>query len=235
MTAVPPRTFVAVFDLDGTLVDSVGDITAAANKVLTAEGLGALDIGQVRPLIGLPAVEIFRHAGMADHAETAIAPFRAALADIIGQHSTVFPGVRNVLDHLASTDWQLAVATNKPTWLAQLALTRAHLDHYFRRVQGAEELAHKPDPATVVACLNALGCHQGVMIGDTTFDILAGARAGLATVALLSGSHTRDHIMSTGPDAIYTDMTDLHDSIGALERLASHTRPHHQTPTWALT
>lgn len=205
-------TGLAIFDLDGTLVDSAGDIHLAANTVRSAHGLPSLSLSEASALIGLPAAALFS-ACSADP-DPLVREFRTVLADVTGTHTTVFPCVEQVLTELQSRGWRLAVATNKPGALAQTVLEKVGLAQYFDVVQGADGLPPKPDPAVVAAAMGAAAHRTGVMIGDTTMDIEAGKSAGAATIAVAGGSHTVKELAAAKPDMLIGSLCDLAASLG---------------------
>jgi phosphoglycolate phosphatase len=165
----------ALFDLDGTLVDSAGDITSALNYVLTQLGAREKSIREVEPLIGLPAEHLFRDVEAKDKLPDLVANFREQLAKISGTRTIVYPGVVELLESLTTQGWMLAVATNKPTALAKIVLDRCNLLSYFGAVVGSDLLPPKPNPAILHACVLRLGGQNGG--GDCPrFSCLAGLR-----------------------------------------------------------
>ena len=106
-----------LFDLDGTLMDSSSDITYSANFALKQIGSIVLTENQVRPLIGLPASEIFRFAGIVDsyQIDDLVSVFRQNLAETAGSPHTVYPGVIQALEELTRRSATLNVVTNKPS------------------------------------------------------------------------------------------------------------------------
>lgn len=205
-----------IFDLDGTLVDSLGDIQLAANQTREANGIPPLSIDEVSPLIGLPAAELFHCSSSIESVSDIsilVAQFRDRLAQVTGTHSTVFPCVRNVLTYLKEREWHLAVATNKPTALAELVLGRMHLLEFFNGVFGADELPPKPHPAIIQSALGDTTWASMFMVGDTTMDIRAGRAAGAQTVAIATGSESLFKLNQAGPDLILKSMCELADHL----------------------
>ena len=179
---------VVIFDLDGTLVDSAPDLTAAMNAVLAAEGLPALDAASVRHLVGDGARALLRRGheaagrafpeGAAGDAlvERFLTHYRAHLAD----ETRPFPGAEGCLDRLSAAGAALAVCTNKPHALAVGVLERLGLTDRFAVVLGRDSLPRfKPDPAPLLAILARTGRARGAMIGDTMTDVAAARAAGM--------------------------------------------------------
>lgn len=178
----------AVFDLDGTLVDSAPDLHAALDRLMASRGLP----GFVRP-------EVIRMVGDGARAlvERAFAargqPFDPAALDSFLQdytaHAAVetapFPGIVESLDALRAAGWRLAVCTNKPVAAARELLGALGLLDRFAAVGGGDSYpVRKPDPGHLLATLrDASGDEEGaVMIGDHRNDVAAAAGAGLPCV-----------------------------------------------------
>ncbi|MDP2287967.1 MAG: HAD family hydrolase [Actinomycetota bacterium] len=204
----------ALFDLDGTLVDSVADIALALNTTLRARSLPEMSMAELDALMGHPIALILSNAGIEHDLDEAVVEFRSTLVDVMGTHSTVLPGVVEVLNILQARGWQLGVATNKPKHLADLALQRAGLADWFKVIVGAQSLAPKPSAAIPEACLAELDCTGGVMIGDTRMDIEAGHAAGLATIGISARAQEREAMRSVGANLTLTSMAELLDLLG---------------------
>lgn len=198
---------VVVFDLDGTLVESVGDIHCAANTVRRHHQLDDLSRLEVGRLIGMPARELFHD--FAGNLDPLVTEFRRILAEITGQYSVLFPCIPSVLESLQRRGWLLAVATNKPQDLALAVLSAFDIDGYFRVVRGADSAPPKPDPTMVRDIVSELDCAQGVMVGDTPMDVHAGKSAGLLTVAVVSGGHSRSELAAVKPDMLIDSLCEL--------------------------
>lgn len=205
----------AIFDLDGTLVDSAADITFSKNAILAERGLPMMAVEDVRPWIGLPPADFFAHLGLGPDTPAAVADFRAHLAVHVGTLSNVYAGVPEALTALAAEGWRLGVATNKPTHLARIALERADLLDYFPSVHGPDDRPGKPDPALIHDCLASLGCTDGVMVGDTIVDVQAARAAGVTSVLVTHGVVPPPDLVAAGPDLIVTSFPELIERLGA--------------------
>jgi phosphoglycolate phosphatase len=177
-----------VLDLDGTLVDSVDDLTVALNHVLQARGLPATERREVTLLVGNGAAALLQAAFAARGAVSDEAALAAFLADYTA-HSAVltrpFPGVEATLAEMAGRGWQFAVCTNKPEAAAQSLLRDLKLAHWFAAVGGGDSFpTRKPDPAHLLATLAAAGGAVGraVMVGDHANDVAAAQGAGVPCV-----------------------------------------------------
>lgn len=208
-----------LFDLDGTLVDSSGDLTDALNHVLRQDGLPALERRQVLAMVGDGAAALvergYGHHGLRPPAD-AMARFRRHYARHCLDRTRPYAGIPELLARLAP-ERTLAVVTNKPTAFAEQVVTGLGLAPHFAAVVGPE-LAHrrKPSPEHVLAALDAVGHRprEAVMVGDSPTDVLAGRRAGTATVAVLWGYRGREELTASAPDRIAATVAELAEILG---------------------
>jgi phosphoglycolate phosphatase len=181
-------TKVAVFDLDGTLVDSAPDIHAAINRVLARRGLAPYGLGAVQAMIGDGArVLVERALAGRDRGfePDALAEFVADEDIGAARLTTPFAGIAEVLAALEAAGWRLAVCTNKPEAPARGLLGSLGLGARFAAIGGGDSFpVRKPDPAHLRATLAAAGGEAGtaVMIGDHRNDVLAAAGAGVPCI-----------------------------------------------------
>jgi phosphoglycolate phosphatase len=197
-----------IFDLDGTLIDSRGDIAAATNAGLAACGLGAAPqeviTGFVGDGVGRLVDRTVAHVG----GDVALAPqvVEHLLAHYRAQpvvHTTLYPELAGTLERLAARGHPLAIASNKPT-----DLCRAIAAHYgwtgrLWPVLGADWGGpKKPAPDALLHIAESLGRppSEGVMVGDSVADLEAGRAAGMTTVAALYGYRPAAELEAAGPD-----------------------------------
>ena len=177
-----PR-LLAAFDLDGTLVNSWRDIKLALDLTLGPRGVQSPTDQEVQERVGLSADKLFIEVHESIPRDELVDEFRFHLSQVLGTYSCVFPGARETLLRIRELGWRTALATNKPAGLAQVALERASLDSLFDVVVGpTPSLRPKPAPDILVECLELTGSSEGLMIGDTAQDVVAGRLAGLVTV-----------------------------------------------------
>lgn len=188
MTDLPLGDLVAIFDLDGTLVDSAPDLTAALNHVLEKRGLARVDPATVRPMVGHGAKALLVSGlGMQGHdfdegeeGEAMVADFLDYYRAHIVDGSTLFPGVTACLDALEARGAALAVCTNKLESLALPVLKELGVLDRFDPVICRDSLPeYKPSPLPLQEILARTGRARGVMIGDTMTDVKAARAAGL--------------------------------------------------------
>ena len=214
-----------VFDLDGTLVDTLPDIAAALNRVLVDEGRAALAGPVVATMIGDGVARLvergFAATGAALGAAAREASTRRFLAlyeaDVAGR-SRPFPGVAKTLSELRSAGLRLAVCTNKPAAPSEALLASLGLADFFSAVVGGDSLAvRKPDGRHLLATLARLGVAAGraVMVGDSANDVAVARDAGVPVIVVSYGYGTTARLL--GADAVIDGFADL---CRALERLA---------------
>ncbi len=212
----------AIFDLDGTLVDTSADLIAAANTVLEAMGEGApLDPvadaaaafagGRAMLRLGLE-----RRGRPADTGllETQYPVLLAAYAQAIDRHSRPYPGAMDAVARLSDAGWLVGICTNKPAHLAELLMTRLGLRDAFGALVGADTLpVRKPDPAPYLETVRRLGGDpaRSFLLGDTVTDRDTARAAGVPVALVTFGPEGRG-IDRLAPDALL----DHFDALAAL-------------------
>ena len=209
MTA--PRTF--LFDLDGTLADTLADIAASTNHVRQAHGLPPAGRDAVARLVGDGArtllaralAEVLPAAG--DERERQL---DAAFADYAAHHQqqclrevTLYPGVREFLLAQRDAGAALAVVTNKPERFAVPIVLHLGLGELLPVVVGGDTLpVRKPDPAPLRLALDRLGrpLAGAVMVGDGVQDLRAGKALGVRTIACMFGFTAPERLAAEGAD-----------------------------------
>jgi phosphoglycolate phosphatase len=175
-----------VFDLDGTLIDSLPDIATAVNHVLAGRALAALPPLQVEKMIGDGAKVLLDRAFAARGATAGEADF-GVFMDWYTVHGTdetrPYPGMEDALAALREAGHPLGVCTNKPEVAAREILASLKLDRYFNVVTGGDSTPYrKPDPRHLAATLAALGEQEAVMVGDHFNDMAAAKGCGIPAI-----------------------------------------------------
>jgi phosphoglycolate phosphatase len=198
----------AIFDLDGTLIDSPRAIVETFSAAFAAMGLRARDASATRATIGLPLEQAFSLLmGVPRHdarVAEAIRWYQVSFREVIlpKARSMLFPGVAEGLQALRDDGVALAVATSKFSASAAALLEAAGLRGQFDLVVGADQVTRpKPDPEMGRLIMQALGVPAGraVMVGDTTHDVLMARAAGMRSVAVTYGVHGVQELTSSGP------------------------------------
>ncbi|MBX3594018.1 phosphoglycolate phosphatase [Sphingomonas sp.] len=217
------------FDLDGTLVDTSPDLTAAVNHALAAAGRPLLTPARVTPMIGGGAKNMLRQSleasGGCDDAE-----FRRLyrlLLDHYGDHladgSAPYPGAVAALDALAARDVRLAVVTNKFEAFANRLLSALGLRERFGVVIGGDTMGKgfsKPHRAPIDAMIARLGGGSAAFVGDSVYDIGAARAAGIPSIAVSFG-FLLGPVEGLGADGVIDEYGAL---IPELERVARGAR-----------
>ena len=222
MTSLPP---IAVFDLDGTLAETAGDIVATLNVILTREGLRELPLEEARDLIGAGAKALvqrgFSASGQPLPPETLDRLFDDFLVHY-GQnlctHSHLYPGVAAALDRLSARGYRVAVCTNKTESLAVDLLGLLGIADRFSAICGRDTFPYfKPDPRHITLTIEQAGGDpaRAVMVGDSRADIDAAKAAGIPVIGVTFG-YTDVPVATLGADRVISHFDDLVGAVDAL-------------------
>jgi phosphoglycolate phosphatase len=204
-----------VLDLDGTLVNSVPDLTAALNRLMGSRGLATFQEPEVALMVGdgVPSLIERAFAARARVPDArAIADYAADYAEHAAVQTRPYPGVPQTLCALAKEGWKLAVCTNKPEAAARRLLGALGLDAYFAAIGGGDSFpVRKPDPAHLLATLRAAGgtAELAVMAGDHANDVAAAHGAGVKCIFAAWGYGPI--AMAAGAEAIAQDFRAMSD------------------------
>lgn len=182
-----------MFDLDGTLVDSGGDIAWAANKTLVAFGYREMTVAAIKERIGW-GVKVLLERLMPEEGPERIEEARLKFLEFYGGHMVEetypYPGVEETLRHFSSRGKTMAVVTNKPEVLADGILKELKLRGMFQMLVGGDTLRNKkPHPEPLEKVLNSMGVGHGeaVFVGDSAIDAETGRTAGIFTIGVSYG------------------------------------------------
>ena len=218
-----------LFDLDGTLVDSVPDLTAAVNEVLDRFGRPILTEAEIRQYVGDGArLLLARALARRTDADPGMPEVDRAWSEFVNSyeahlciHSRLYPGVAETLSHLHATGVGMGVVTNKPARFIAPLLDRLGIRDPFGALVGGDSLPQrKPDPAPVRAALRQLELTGGaacVMVGDSINDVLAGRAAGCVVVGVSYGYNQGVDLAQAGAAAVIDRMADLAACLGRLD------------------
>ncbi len=204
----PVRRFdLLIFDWDGTLVDSIDAIVGCTLATLHELGLDGIPETTVRGAIGLGLREtVERYRPGCDEATFAevLEVYRRHWWATYGWQMAPFPGVEGLLHELAGRGHLLAVATAKSRRGRVHDFERTGLGRHFHASRTMDDSPGKPDPHMIESLIEELGStpSRTLMVGDTCHDLEMAANAGVAAVAVLSGSQTREQLEPARPVAI---------------------------------
>ena len=232
----------AIIDLDGTMVDTMGDFVVAINLMLHDLGYDPVERAVVEVRVGKGSenlVEsVLNHVvGQESNGQAApenIAKFDLALElyqqhyrIINGLHAQVYPGVVDGLRALQQAGLKLACLTNKPVVFARELLKLKALDGFFSQVYGGDSFAaKKPDALPVLQTCKALGSlpAQTLMVGDSSNDALAARAAGCPVLLVSYGYNHGEPIRHVDADGYADSLADLPGSLALMSR-SMHCRP----------
>ena len=173
-----------VFDLDGTLIDSIGDLVTAVNRLVTERGGRTLSHAEVAGMVGEGASLLidraFSAAGVAGDAVLALPRFLEIYDGVLPGTTRPYPGVPETIDALAGVA-PMAVLTNKPTGASRKILAQCGLERHFCEVIGGDgPWRRKPDPEGLLYLVSAAGATPGEtwMVGDSMVDLRTAHAAG---------------------------------------------------------
>ncbi|MCK8456949.1 MULTISPECIES: HAD family hydrolase [Sphingomonas] len=212
------------FDLDGTLLDTSGDLAAAVNHALTSAGRSPLTVEQVKPMIGggarhmlkqgLTATGGYEEAMLDELHATLLAYYEANICVL----TTPYPGVIDALDALAARGVTLGIVTNKIERFARTVLAALNLTDRFACILGGDTMAEsKPSPMPIHEMIRQCGGGRAAFVGDSIFDIQAGQAAGVPTIACSFG-FLMQPVGELGADAVIDNFGEL---IPTLERVGA--------------
>ena len=214
-----------VFDLDGTLAETAGDLIGTLNFVLGEEGVAPVPLIAARSLLGAGARALIARGFRLSGRELAPAKLEALFAQFLAHYnahiadeSWIFPGVEACLTRCAEAGWRLAVCTNKLEHSADLLLGKLGVADRFAFVCGQDTFGvGKPDPKPLLETIRKVGGDPGraVMVGDSRTDIETAHAAGTPVIAVDFG-YTDVPVAELGPDRVISHFDALFDAAQGL-------------------
>ena len=216
----PPMPRLAVFDCDGTLVDSQANIGRAMTRAFLACDRTPPPIAAIRRVVGLSLVEsmqmLLPDESDALHRELA-ATYKAMFHQLRRENALdpepLFDGIAETLTHLRDHGWLLGVATGKSDRGLGLLLAHHGITDWFVTLQTADRHPSKPDPSMLQAAMAEAGAGpaETVMIGDTSFDMAMARAAGVRAVGVAWGYHSPADLAAARAEVIADRAADLPD------------------------
>jgi pyrophosphatase PpaX len=208
-----PRWSSVVFDLDGTLVDTIGLIIESYQHAFRTVMGTEVPEARIRSWIGQPLIRCFREASL-EHADSLFDTYSAWNAENTERLAGPYAGVDAMLRDLAAAGVRVAVATSKRLEPTRTALTLCGLDGLVDTLVTMEDTArHKPDPAPLLLALDRLGAppHDAVYVGDAAVDVRAANAAGMAGIGVLWGAGSREDLEAAGAAAVVVTVEQLRE------------------------
>ncbi|MBN2171005.1 MAG: HAD family hydrolase [Candidatus Krumholzibacteriota bacterium] len=210
-------TRLAIFDLDGTLADTLADIAAAAEAVLARHGWPGHPLAAYRGFVGDGSRKLVERAlppAEAHRADAVLPEFLVEYRSRMFDKARPYPGVPELLDGLAARGLALAVLSNKPHAAAVAMVARLLPRSDWLDVRGlAEGAPRKPDPAGALELARRAGAAPGecVLVGDSVQDVATAVRAGMLAVAVAWGYQDPPRLRAAGAAAVLERPADLID------------------------
>ncbi|MEH6823874.1 MAG: phosphoglycolate phosphatase [Motiliproteus sp.] len=211
-----------LFDLDGTLIDSVPSLTLAVDRMLLQLGRAGAGETKVRRWVGNGAAMLVSRALSDSHEvvpgldqalqQQALELFMQAYAECADQHTQLYPGVRPCLDQLSERGIQLGLVTNKPQRFLGSLLAAMGLEAYFGRVLGGDTLVQKkPHPLPLQHCIEHFSSSPArtLMVGDSATDVKAARAAGVKVACVSYGYSHPLPVAASEPDWLVDCLTQL--------------------------
>jgi phosphoglycolate phosphatase len=213
----------AIFDCDGTLVDSQANICAAMEECFARAGFDAPPRERTRRVVGLSLVEAMQamlpdaephlHIAMAEHYKHAFQRLRGR-----GEvREPLYEGIIELIERLDADRWLLGVATGKSDRGLHLCLDHHGLRSRFVSLQTADRHPSKPHPSMVEQAMADAGAAPAttIMIGDTSFDMAMARAAGVTAIGVTWGYHERQELLDAGAHHIAAHPLDIVELVGA--------------------
>jgi phosphoglycolate phosphatase len=221
---MPAPVRLAVFDVDGTLIDSQHNIVAAMEMAFRAVGLVVPDPADVRRIIGLSLPEAVAALLLGQDPSlhvAVVAAYRDAfftLRNDLDYSEPLFSGVLGALAELDRQGWLLGIATGKSRRGLDAMIERHGLDRRFVTCQSADGNPGKPHPGMVLRAMDEAGAdpNDTVMIGDTTFDMQMGRAARAKAAGVTWGYHPAADLRAAGAQTLIAERADIPSDIAAL-------------------
>jgi phosphoglycolate phosphatase len=210
---MPADTF--IFDLDGTLVDSLHDIAAALNAALQEQHLPTAAPEQVKLWVGDGLRTLCRRA-----CGTRVpSAFESLLSSAMAHYerravveTRPYPNILKMLSLLSDRGAPMSVLSNKPHDLTRQVISRLKLGQFFCEIEGLTDEAHrKPSPATALRIARRIGAHPAdvMLVGDSVVDIQTARNAGMMAAAVAWGFRPEAELLAAGPDYLVHDPLEI--------------------------
>ena len=200
-----------IFDLDGTVLDTVGSIAYYANSALVKSGIEPIPDDEYKYLAGRGIASLVR--GMLEYRgcytdelySRVFHDYDTAYNGDVTYKTRIFDGLKEVLDAMREKGIKLAIVSNKPDFAAKTVVSALYGEGYFDFVTGQTPGgALKPDPTVALSVMDSFGVsrEECVYVGDTSTDMKTGKNMGVLTVGVLWGFRGKDELLESGADVI---------------------------------
>ncbi len=207
MSTSTPKIAAAIFDLDGTLLDTLDDLADSMNQALAENGQPTHPQEAFRYFVGNGLMDLVRRTLPEDKRTDEVfldqvtTSYRAAYASRWHNKSQAYPGVHAMLRRLQAKGFPMAVLSNKPQHFTELCIRHFFPDIHFHPLLGQRaEVARKPDPAAAFEIATSLGLTPAAIafVGDTDTDMHTATNAGMQPIGVAWGFRPREELLETG-------------------------------------
>jgi pyrophosphatase PpaX len=206
-----------LFDLDGTLIDSIELILGSARHAFIGFAGHAPTDEEWRAGIGRPLQAVLReYAGEDAEADRLFQRYRAYQLEHHDRLIRPYDGILEIVQWLASTGHPMALVTSKSDWMAEKAMVHVGLDRLIPTIVGCDTCVnHKPHPEPVERALALLGvsADNAIFVGDSPHDVESGRAAGVMTVGVAWGAFTRHELERARADVVIDRVDELRDVV----------------------
>lgn len=210
-----PNRPVVVFDLDGTLVDSLKDVVNSFLHAFEVLGLPRPPYVEALANVGLPLEDMYALFAPSELAPQLTAIYREHYPKHFTDTTVPFDGVFALLDQLGERGYLRAVATTKRTDSGRQLVEAVGLAGYLDHVQGTDGFPAKPAPDVILRAVAHLGGTGVVMVGDSVVDIVAGRAAGLRTYGVTTGTASEAELVNVSATVVAPSLSGLLDMLAA--------------------
>ena len=216
-----------VYDLDGTLADTAGDLMGALNFVLERDGLAPLPVENARSMLGAGGRALIERGFAASKRELSPERLETLFGDFLAHYNAhiavltrLYPGVVEALDAFAAAGWRQAICTNKMEASARMLMGRLGVSDRFAFICGQDTFGvGKPDPKPLIGTVAAAGgrLERALVVGDSATDIKTARAAGLPVIAVDFG-YTDVPVTELGPDRVISHFDELAEACAEVAR-----------------
>jgi len=209
------RPQAVIFDLDGTLIDSRGDIAAACNFALERAGRARLSVEAISAMVGDGARVLVARAFAlppdSKELDSPVRDFNVYYTENSAKFATYLPGAQEAMQTLRDRGLKIALATNKPRPVTVAVMAAMDMAKYFHAVAAGGDGPLKPaaDPLLRVLAELTVAPTDAWMVGDGPQDVGAGKAAGCTTIAVGGGFAAREHVEAVGADRFLESLAEL--------------------------
>ena len=194
-----PDTSLVMFDLDGTLVNTVESIVECANMARLEFHYPKRKHSEIFNMVGMPPLNFFNDLKISEiEGERLVREFRLKLNAVNFGITDLYPSTIKVLTALSDNGLKLAVTTNKPTANAELLLKKTGVRHFFSHVQGSDGLNPKPHPDILRKTIEICNSQRSLMVGDRSEDMIAAKQLGVISVGVAQTAHSKLTLLEAG-------------------------------------